>query len=206
MLTDKLNVNTASGKSKKDIKLLAVAGVLLLVFLGILFWLFSGNSKDSDAGRIAPVNANQPQVKTSPPIVIDEQAVQNINANASEQTPPSAVQNNQDNIIDPQAELNFAAQASNYLSAGYFPAGAEENSVQAVHTPPLLKQSDMKEYLNKIKKDIVIKDGKSFNYLGKTYKKGDMFNSLYVVDIGDFYIRFSVENWEYSLRLLGGLE
>jgi hypothetical protein len=213
MLADKFKVNFASGK-KNDVKLFAIAGVMLLVLLGLLFWLFSGSSgKVEVGGDIVPSNVvqaqvAQAQVSTTPPVpIIDESAAQNvIGSDSEEQLPPPTLQefvntqSSQEGIIDPQSGASLLPQADIRSDGGSFPAGAGDGvrTINRINTV-----TDMKKYLNDIKKDITIGRG-TFSYLGNSYKAGDSFNSLSVVKVGSFYVRFASEDWEYSLRFLEG--
>ncbi|MDR1285365.1 MAG: hypothetical protein LBJ88_04105 [Campylobacteraceae bacterium] len=204
MLTGKLQLGSTSNKRKKDVKLFAIAGAMLLLLLGVLYWVFSSAPQDSETGNVVPTSINQPQVQASSSPV--DQSILDESDNSGQPIPPPILQ--QDSIIDPEVEAAFRAQSV----VSNFPTGVEEDQPIQMLVPPTSNVNsnlnaqntlDIKGYLNDIKKDIVIEKGGLFYYQGKVYKKGDTLNTFQVVDIGDFYIRFAANNWEYSLRFLG---
>jgi len=219
MLSGKFKINLTSGskdgKKKKDIKLLAGAGALLLVFLGLMFWLFSEPAQDPDVGHIVPtaIDSAAEQNVSKPPI-LDSNAIQQ--ALGEENTGLSQPQQGANagsnlSIIDPQAAYDIEAN-NPFINAGNFPTEAapvanttksvDLQSVNIINQPKMNLQ-EMKEYLNIIKKDISVENG-ALHYNGKAYKVGDSLNSLSIINIEKYAVRFASNDVEYTLRFTGG--
>jgi hypothetical protein len=210
--------STLKDGKKKDIKLLAIAGALLLVFLGLMFWLFSEPAQDPDAGHIVPAAidsaAEQNAAPTTPaPPILDEKAIQQALGEENTQlNQPQQSVNTGGNVSIIAPQPNFDEAINQFVSGSNFSteaaavanttSGTDLQSVNIINQPKMNLQ-EMKEYLNIIKKDILIKNG-AFYYNEKAYKVGDSLNSLSIINIEKYTIRFASNDVEYSLRFTGG--
>jgi hypothetical protein len=219
MLSGKFKINLTSGskdgKKKKDVKLLAGAGALLLVFLGVMFWLFSEPAQDPDAGHIVPaaIDSAAEQNASKPPILDSNAIKQALGEDNTELNQPQQGANAGSNlsIIDPQVAYDIEAN-NPFINIGNFPTEAapvanttNDADLQSVNiiSQPKMNLQEMKEYLNIIKKDISVENG-ALHYNGKTYKRGDSLNSLSIINIENYAVRFASNDVEYTLRFTGG--
>lgn len=231
MLSNDLKKGT-SPKKKQDVKMLAIAAVAVLLMIGVLFWLFSGSSSENKQIQQAKIDVNTTKTqaeKTQPkPPVLNSQAIAMMNENdvvvsqsginespfsGSNQSESVNIEDSlQSNQTTPFNEdvINSLTMQSDYErpqvvnATPVYNADSSSNVVNESNVNNMKFNSliDMKNYLNSIKKDIKT-NSNSFEYDKKVYKKGDIFNSLNVVDLSKIYIRFSDGSWEYTLRFVG---